>query len=377
MIILVIIGASLLLIFGVVTYRWIQLNSYNQSPLCIKTFDNLNSPFHPSVVFFHDGWNGWKYWMVETPFSPRCTPYIDRNECPSLHVSNDGINWTTPTNLTNPLVNFGIEGEQNLDYYSDPHLLKTNNRLECFYRLTERHGDINKRDNVSLRRIESVDGINWSDEEIISNLWLEELNIGLGKMVVSPSLIYSDEHGYIMWYVNSEDHSGNRDIALSTSKDGKKWTDAIICTLNGKTLNPWHIDVMKDHDETLLMTIYDKKDISLWKSDDGFNWEYINTILSPSAIIGSFYSDGLYRSCLIHDSENYKLYFSAYNFNKTSIGLCTFNILGDNPTIVSHGRNCSFLQFIILYFEYEYRHIAFVLKNIFNKILSCVSFGFR
>ena len=87
------------------------------------------------------------------------------------------------------------------------------------------------------------------------------------------------------------------------------------------------------------------------------------TILSPSAIIGSFYSDGLYRSCLIHDSENYKLYFSAYNFNKTSIGLCTFNILGDNPTIVSHGRNCSFLQFIILYFEYEYRHIAFVLKK--------------
>lgn len=98
---------------------WVALQDKNQLPLNIETFDGLNSPYHPSVLYFPDSWNGYKYWMAETPYSPKCQPYRDRNECPSIHVSQDGVNWLVPDGLTNPIVNFGVEGERNLDYYCD------------------------------------------------------------------------------------------------------------------------------------------------------------------------------------------------------------------------------------------------------------------
>lgn len=354
----------------IINYHWIRLKAYNQSPLDIETFDGFNSPFHPSVLYFPNSWNGWKYWMAETPFSPKCKPYVDRNECPSIHLSNDGITWTIPEGLTNPLVNFGKEGELNLDYYSDPHLVMVGNRMECWYRLTQRYGDANNRDKVSLRRIFSYNGKIWSEEEIISELWKCDKNKGLGNMVVSPALIYSADKGYTMWYVNSEDHYGIREIAVSTSINGKQWSNATICTLSKKEINPWHIDVMKDIDGNLLMTIYDKKDLTLWNSTDGINWNFITTLLSPSNIIGSFYCNGLYRSSLVHDNENYKLYFSAYDHKNTYIGLCTFDSPGDIPLMLSIGKNNTIYMFVFIFLKYKYKCVSFVLKKYFKKLSS-------
>ncbi len=220
--------AFIAVVIAVILHRWRRLRPYNQSPLKIETFDGLNSPFHPSVLYFKKGWNGWKYWMVETPFSPKCKPYVDRNECPSIHVSNDGVNWTTPKGLKNPLVNFGKDGECNLDYYSDPHLVMVADRMECWYRLTERHGDVDHRDEVSLRRVYSTNGVDWSDEEIISRLWLNQADKGLGKMAVSQAVMYDTDKGYRMWYVNSEDHLGQRGVSFSTSENGLLWRDMQI-----------------------------------------------------------------------------------------------------------------------------------------------------
>jgi hypothetical protein len=76
-----------------VCVMWKQLQRCNQQPLDIKTFDGSDSPYHPAVLYFKDGWNGYKYWMAETPFSPKAQPYPDRFECPTIHVSNDGVNW--------------------------------------------------------------------------------------------------------------------------------------------------------------------------------------------------------------------------------------------------------------------------------------------
>ena len=54
---------------------------------------------------------------------------------------------------------------------------------------------------------------------------------------------------------------------------------------------------------------------------DGISYKYKKEILSPSLVYGSFYSDGLYRSSLIKDDSGYKLFFSAFDEKKTSIGL--------------------------------------------------------
>lgn len=370
MIFILITTVLFVLIVAILVVKWFGFRSYNQSPLKIKTFDGLNSPFHPSVLYFADGWNRWKYWMVETPFSPKCRPYVDRNECPSIHVSNDGKSWTEPAGLNNPLVNFGVEGEKNRDYYSDPHLVMRDGKMECWYRLTERHGDVDNRDKVSLRRIVSTDGVNWSDEEIISRLWENVDGKGLGKMVVSQALIYNPEEGYTMWYVNSEDHNGKRQIVFSHSNDGVNWTDAKLCEMHGFDINPWHIDVQQDFDGSLLMTVYDKSDISLWKSSDIVNWEYIRTLLAPSHKIGSFYCDGLYRSCIVCQNKSYQLFFSAYDLDSTHVGLAEFNSINEAPRIITRGNRLSFPQYIKYTVWHETRHYMFVAKHM---ILRCLS----
>lgn len=342
--------------------RWHRLRPYNQSPLKIKTFDGLDSPFHPSVLYFENGWNGWKYWMVETPFSPKCKPYVDRNECPSIHVSNDGVNWSSPDGLQNPLVNFGEEGERNLDYYSDPHLVMVGDRMECWYRLTQRHGEVDHRDEVSLRRVYSVNGIDWSEEEIISRLWQNYECKGLGKMVVSQAILHDDDIGYRMWYVNSEDHIGKRGVSYSLSKNGLEWSDAVKCRFD-KDINPWHIDVMEDDDNTLLMTIYDHNNLILCISKDGLEWSFVRILLSPSHVVGSFYRNGLYRSCLVKDSTDCKLYFSAYDYDITSIGLAKLIPSNYDVHVISNGNNKDLLHLIGLMFGDFYRKAKFIVSH--------------
>ena len=290
-----------------------KLKPYNQRPLDIKTFDGSNSPYHPSVAYFKNGWNGYKYWMVETPFSPKSKPYMDRNECPSIHVSNDGYHWCEIAR--NPIDDLSLTEIEQLDYFSDPHLVYANGNLECWYRLTHRNGIYNNFENLQLIRKCSSNGIQWSDREIMVNL-AEIEGDALGNMVVSPAIIYK-KGKYRMWYVNSESRE-QRGLSYSESADGHKWEKTIGCTLQGAGNNPWHIDVNYIDGKYILLS-YDFKDITLWESDNGINFKFVKLILTPS-IPGSFYGDSLYRACIIKDTL-YKVYFSCSDFFCTHIGL--------------------------------------------------------
>ena len=44
-----------------ISVLWIKLVPYNQKPLKIRTFDKSDSPYHPSVLYIENGWNGYKY----------------------------------------------------------------------------------------------------------------------------------------------------------------------------------------------------------------------------------------------------------------------------------------------------------------------------
>lgn len=126
-----------------VCVMWRKLQKYNQRPLDIKTFDGSDSPYHPAVLYFENGWNEYKYWMAETPFSPKTQPYWDRNECPTIHVSNDGVNWSFVGDELKPIDDLTAEEVAGLDFFSDPHLVFVDGRLECWYRFTHRGGDKN------------------------------------------------------------------------------------------------------------------------------------------------------------------------------------------------------------------------------------------
>lgn len=321
----------ILFVLDFIIYTWYFRLKYAQSPLDIKTFDGSNQPYHPSVLFFENGWNGYKYWMVETPYPIKGEPYRDRWECPMIHFSDDGINWDQIEN--SPIDDLTEEEIDNRDYFSDPHLVFVKNRIECFYRISHRSQDGY---HTSLLRKVSSDGKNWGKRELIADFDDPLSRSTLGDMVRSQALLYQDER-YKMWYVDSKDPKGYKQICYSESIDGLLWEKKKICNLLGRSITPWHIDVNYIEGQYML-TVYDFHDLSLWIGQTTTEFYYHSTLIKPSGVYGSFYSDGLYRSSLICDNNGLKMYFSSYNDAKASIGLLTGPSL-DNMHIYSSSHN--------------------------------------
>lgn len=355
MIVVIILFISIVIFYAI--HKFVNLQPYNQKPLEIKTFDGSDSPYHPSVLYFKKGWNGYKYWMAETPFSPQCKPYEDRNECPSIHVSNDGINWSEI--IKNQIDNLTEKEIEELDYFSDPHLVFVNDHIECWYRFTHRHGKKEKYDDLQLVRKCNKDGVNWSRREVMVNLATNE-GKSLGNMVVSPAIIHKNGK-YRMWYVNSESRI-YRELSYSESVDGKEWTIQKKCVLIGQKNMPWHIDVNYIYGKYYLVS-YDLKDITLWESNDGITFNYHKKILEPS-VTGSFYSYSLYRACIIEDGK-YSIYFSAHDSLKTYIGLIQGTNV-NNLKIKGIGKHLSFMGLIRFVCITKWRTIKFIAKRLFK-----------
>ena len=351
-----------------VIVKWRRLTPADKSPLYIKTFDGLKSPYHPSVQYFKYGWNGWKYWMAETPFSTRSKPYWDRNECPSIHVSQDGVIWTEPEGLENPIIDLKKENIVELDYFSDPHLvyLQKKNRLELWFRLTECSGIKSNTNNVSLRKMSSPDGIHWGIDQIISKLKYNQNNKGLGKTVVSPAVLH-DGTCYRIWYVDVEcpNEVVQRGVSFSISYNGITWNDRKSIIFN-KAINPWHIDV-QCIDDRYYMLIYDLHDLTLWESVDGINFKYKCIVYKPTGRMGSCFRR-LYRSCLVKDANGYKIYFSGWDMIDTHIGLLMGESLDNMEQVITNVF--SFSDFLKHYMRYQLKRILFVFNNILRKFRS-------
>jgi len=69
--------------------KWISIPSYEGS----------GEVTHPKVLYFENGYNGYKYWMVNTPY-PKNDAYYEN---PSIVVSNNGIDWIQPKGIKNPV----------------------------------------------------------------------------------------------------------------------------------------------------------------------------------------------------------------------------------------------------------------------------------
>ena len=119
-------------------------------------------PWHPSVVYVQEGWNGHMCWMAQTPYPPfHVAPYKDRWELPCILYSNDGVRWKSIE--TNPIDNLTEEQIASHSYHSDPHLVMKEGVLYCYYRLMENHDA-----RTTIIRKKSRDGVKWSEREIIT-----------------------------------------------------------------------------------------------------------------------------------------------------------------------------------------------------------------
>ncbi|WP_294185514.1 hypothetical protein [uncultured Sphingobacterium sp.] len=99
---------------------------------------------HPDVIYFPNKLNGYKYWMVFTPYfgAVGTNQNSKKFENPSVVVSNDGLDWVNPSGLTNPIMNapFPTEsfGENKVDpiqgFWSDVDWVYVNNQFYLYYR---------------------------------------------------------------------------------------------------------------------------------------------------------------------------------------------------------------------------------------------------
>lgn len=336
-----------------IVHEWLCLKDFNQAPLNISTFDGSNSPYHPSVKYYEKGWNNYKYWMAETPFHPASKPYRDRYECPSIHVSNDGLHWTEI--IKNPLDDLDSVGVRDLDYYSDPHLVQNGDTLECWYRLNKRYGNRADREHVYLMCKKTTDGVHWSDSDTLYNFrTIQE------KEFVSPAILRTDST-YVMWYVDGFKVFFNENI------NPKKWDKPRSCILNGHKCVPWHLDVVHE-DGFYWLLIYDiqNDELSLWKGKDKVNFDFVKVILNHSSAIGSFYQTMLYRSCLLKQGTGcYKCYFSANNEEITFIGLMEGSSFEDMKVIdIDNKHYSSFTQFLKYYILTRWRSIYFHYRHL-------------
>lgn len=204
-----------------------------QTALCFKNYLGNTQNIHPKVLYFPEKWNGYKFWMAYTPYPKGKTDA----ENPCIAVSRNGLDWSIPEGLKNPLAYAPQNG-----YNSDTHLLydSDNDRMECWWR--EYDGKTNR--DSFYRRISS-DGINWDEKEKVLDFALP------GVMRLSPAVWISDDVYKLIY------SDGARLFCIESprSQTGMRWSEPTELPIKWTGLHAWHHDVITDSNGDLELVV--------------------------------------------------------------------------------------------------------------------------
>ncbi|NVM20596.1 MAG: DUF2341 domain-containing protein [Desulfobacterales bacterium] len=264
------------------------------------TSDGSGQCVHPSILYFPDGWNGYKYWMVMTPYPGENDDY----ETPEILVCDDGVNWVVPTGLTNPIV-----ARDATNPNTDPNLFynEATDELWVYYRKVS--ATYNR---LYLKK--SSDGVNWGGTGLGTLL----LDLSPGNLI-SPS-VEKVGSTYHLWYGNTADSPNT--LKHRTSTDGETWGSEGSCNLygampSGKEL--WHLEVrwISAHSEYwAMLTVCNlgQSGSGSWqmfaRSMDAIDWYlYPEVWLKPKG--GAWDSLLAYKSTFILSGSTVKIWYSA------------------------------------------------------------------
>lgn len=286
--------------------------------------------YHPDILYFENGWNGYKYWIAFTPYpnikSSRLNGDFSK-ENPHIKVSNDMINWYDPVQKLNPLDIPVQNTKDKQNYNSDTDLIynDTLDRLECFWRT------YNQEKSVVIYMKYTTDGKNWSEK-----IQVDKTSTRKNKLL-SPSFIY-DNGKYKMWFV----HDYTIKMKEFNTQSFKTIKGVKNIKINTKKLNvyPWHLDVIKINDKYRMIFVGTKKknyirNMNLYysESSDGINWTNPVEILRPSIDKDAWDNRGIYRSSLLYKDKKWYIFYSASN-KKNIKG--TGIVYGDKITKLHH-----------------------------------------
>ena len=299
--------------------------------LGIPTYDGSGQVVHPDVVRFAAPWHRATYWMAVTPYPGGNASY----ENPSVVVSEDGLAWSAPDGVTNPVVPKPSDG-----YNSDPDLVydAAGDRLVLVYRSVTGGSNV-------IQSVSSADGRSWTAPAILVTK--------PSHQAVSPTVVTGGRRP-MLWYVDAGGAGcnasatsvklrvGSGPAALSPATPGAGWSEEIATTfaLEGRVV--WHLDVIyvPAHAEYwALFHAYERGkscgsgDLFFARSRDGIAWTaYPTPILTAG---GSDWTEAsLYRASMVHDAARdvLRVWFSARSaVGGWSAGLVEFSVPGLAP----------------------------------------------
>lgn len=256
------------------------IGTHNNALLKFSTPCETGLMTHPSVVSIPQGFSGYRYWMVGTPYDG----IDDSIENPCIYTSHDGTNWAIPPHATNPLA----PTPQGDAHNSDPHLAFDGTALHLWYRRTNDGFD-------TILHATSSNGSQWSEFKHALRLPQQK------ERILSPTICRWGAR----WFMYSVKfiRPGNRKIVQRREAENPSgpWGAPIDCDVNlpdGRL--PWHIDVCRT-DSQFWMVIADSTsneggDLFFATSKEGLSFDAARApLLSRHSSIGS----GLYRSALV------------------------------------------------------------------------------
>jgi hypothetical protein len=285
-------------------YRRLTEQTPRHHPVLVnlETSEGTGQACHPDVTYIKGGLGTerWRYWMV-------CTPYPYANfvhENPEIFASHDGIHWTIPDGVKNPLIS-SPEGRR--DYNSDPDMFFLNGELWLYYRETQfKSGLLETR----IWLTTSLDGAHWSSSvEVLAARGDEAL-------LMSPAVTH-ECGAFRMWTVDRA--TSGLKIMRRDSTDGVRWGPPIPCSLVGLSeREPWHLDVIREEDRLSALLVSVKAGAN-WRLhyahslDEGNTWNVERFLLEPAY---EFEEAFQYRATLLKTSSNpakYRIWYSAAN----------------------------------------------------------------
>jgi hypothetical protein len=246
---------------------------------------------HPSVVYFAEPWNGYRYWMAATPLPSGVNTY----ENPCILASNDGTTWVVPAGGANP-----IATAPGGTFYSDTELVRDADRLWCVW-----------------RQVTGANGVLWASSSINGITWSPPVSImpASTQTPVSPAIVRWG-NGWAMWGVDISTgntstyvvrmYTANAIIGPWTAPAAGVATNLIRAT---SVFDPWHLAVLRANGH-LLMLMYATANgaaptgVYLCSSVDGVTWTIPpRPCMSVNALAGQFDTTQLYRASalLIHE----------------------------------------------------------------------------
>lgn len=263
---------------------------------------------HPDILYFPEGWNGYEYWMSFTPFpngglTINGISINDVYENPCIIVSHDGINWTEPAGISNPLVPAPTFG-----YNNDPDIVFVRDSLYMYFNETDTVNRV-----VRMKLMKSANGINWTAPQMVMSEF--------SYHEVSPTTIF-ENNTHKMWYVRiPANNAPASNIIYRTSPDGINWSDTTVVNISIPNYVIWHIDILK-HGSTYrgifasykVGTSSGKTELFYGESSDGLTWSVNATpILKPAP--GSWDAQNIYRSTFIIQGPKIRVWYAAKKQN--------------------------------------------------------------